>query len=218
MTIDLPAELTRLRRSILSMGAEVEERLRLSVEAVLEQDLDKAISVSERDNEIDEMDVGIEENCLRILALSHPVAGDLRLVLSVLRMDNDLERIADLAGAMSKRAIALQSAPPIDVPDALQQMCQCTRRMLNDALEALANDDTELARRIRRADDRVDDLQREMFAWTQQTIVDDVNSTEAVIDILSVSRKLERIADLSTNIAEDVIFLIEGSVVRHSSA
>jgi len=217
MTLDLHDELTRLRRTILSMGAAVEYRLSEAVGSVLENDLNKAAFVIEGDREIDEMDVDIEENCLRILALSQPVAKDLRLVLSALRINNDLERIADLAVAIAKRAKALQSAPAIEFPEALEQMCTQTRGMLSDAMTALADDNTDLARQIRRSDDRVDDLQRDIFAWTQQAIMDDVQTTESVIDVLSVARKLERIADHATNIAEDIIFLIEGAVVRHTA-
>jgi phosphate transport system protein len=216
MPIDLQAELTELRRGILTMGAAVEGRVRQAVEALLHRDREAARVVRKGDNEIDRMELDIEEECLRILALSQPVAGDLRFVLSVMRINSEFERIGDLARSIAKRVNALSKLAPSDIPDALVRMAEETEQMLSDALTALTEEDAVLARRVRRADERVDDLQKEMYHWVKQEIPLHVESTATSIEYLSIARKLERVADLSTNISEEVIFLVEGRVVRHA--
>lgn len=215
MAIDLQSELTECRRAILSMGAAVEQRVNHVIDAMLQNDFDVARGVRRGDAEIDAMDLDIEAECLRILALSQPVAGDLRFVLAVMRINGDLERIGDCAKSIGKRVMALTKGQPIAVPPSLVDMASATREMLSNALEAFADEDVPLSRQVRRDDQRVDDLQKEIFAWVQEQIPRDVDSTKAAIDILSIARKLERISDLCTNIAEDVIFFVEGSVVRH---
>lgn len=216
MPIDLQTELTYLRRSILSMGALVEQRVHMAIDGLLHNDLEAAMTVKKGDDEVDAMEVRIEEACLRILALSHPVAKDLRFVLAVMRINNDLERIGDLARSVAKRALHLGDSQPITLPSGMEKMANATRQMLADSLASLTEGDVELARRIRAADKRVDDLLKEIFAWVQTEIPRHVEATKASIDILSVARRFERISDLATNIAEDVIFLIEGELVRHS--
>lgn len=218
MGIDLKAELRELKRNILSMGATVEQRLRMAVDAVLKRDIESAHLVRVGDTEIDQMEVEIEEECLRILALLAPVAGDLRFVLSIMRINGELERVADLARSVAKRAIDLHRLDRPDLPDALFTMAEAAKDMFSDSLAALADGDTALARRICKSDDRVDDLQKEVFAWVQQEIPHHIEKTEALLDLLSVARKLERISDIATNIAENVIFLAEGTVIKHQHA
>ncbi len=216
MPIDLQTELTYLRRSILSMGALVEQRVHMAIDGLFRADINAATKVRKGDDEVDAMEVRIEEACLRILALSHPVAKDLRFVLAVMRINNDLERIGDMAKSVAKRALHLAEAGPVDLPAGLEKMAIATQQMLADALASLTDGDVELARRIRAADKRVDDLLKEIFAWVQLEIPRHVEATKSSIDILSVARRFERISDLATNMAEDVIFLIEGELVRHS--
>lgn len=214
--MDLQNELIRLRRMILTMGASVEQRVSEAADSLFRHDIQEAREVRTGDDEIDAMDLDVEAECLRILALSHPVAGDLRFVLAVVRINNNLERMADLAASIAKRVLALEDhRTSVALPEALEDMGRCTLRMLSDALAALANEDTALCNQVRRADDRVDDLFKELFIWAQQAIRDNVDVTASVVDVLSIARKLERIADMATNIAEDVIFLVEGAVVRH---
>lgn len=215
MTVELERELTDLRRSILAMGAAVEQRVRMVAAALRDHDVVPARTVREGDDEIDEMDLGIEAECLQILALSQPVAGDLRFVLAVMRINSDLERIGDCAKSMGKRILSLERGTAIELPPGLLEMADRTRRMLADALGALAKNDVDLAGSVRRADDRVDELQKELFAWGTRTIPRHVETTSSAIDVLSIARQLERAADLSTNIAEDVLFIVEGEVVRH---
>ncbi|MHC5113623.1 MAG: phosphate signaling complex protein PhoU [Planctomycetota bacterium] len=217
MAIDLQTELTEIRRAILNMSASVEQRVNAAIDALLESDVDRAREVRGGDDEIDEMDLDIETECLRVLALSQPVAGDLRFVLSVMRINSDLERVADLARSLSKRVISLSKRDPVALPPPIRDMAERTRAMVGDAIAALADENADLAKRVRRADDRVDDLHREMFAWVQEQLPSHVDSTRALLDILSASRKLERMADLATNIAEDVVFLVEGAIIRHQT-
>lgn len=218
MPINLNQELTELRRMILGMGALVEERLALVIEALVNRNYEMAQRVRHGDREVDLMEVEIEETCLRVLALSQPVATNLRFVLAVLRINSDLERIADLAKSIAKRILDMQDAPAFHAPPSLIEMANHTRQIVSDALAALANEDTVQSRRVRRADDRIDDLQKEVFAWANSEIPRNVTATQGAIDVLSITRALERIGDHAENIAEDVIFLVEGMIVRHQES
>jgi len=215
MPINRSDELREVKRNILSMGATVEQRLRMAIDGLLKRDVDAARLVRAGDAEIDQMEVDLEEECLRILALSAPVASDLRFVLSIMRINGELERVADLARSIAKRAIDLYRLDRIDYPSAVNTMADAAQSMFSDALVALSDGDTAMARKVCKADDRVDDLQKEVFAWVQEHLRDDPDDIEALLDVLSVARKLERIGDISTNIAENVIFLAEGTVVKH---
>ena len=215
MSIDLPSELTLLRRSILEMCSEIELRLDQALKGLFQKKKNPALEVRHGDKDVNEME--IEAICLRILALSNPVAGDLRFVLAVMRINNNLERIGDLEKSIAKRALSLIKNP-MDLPDGLPVMAETTRDMLRACVQALADEDAERARKVRQSDQIVDDLQKEVIAWVQQEIPRQIDSTAAAIDIMSIARKLERIADVATNISEDVIFLVEGSMVRHTSS
>jgi phosphate transport system protein len=213
--IDLIQELAEVRRLIIALGNTVQQQVERAIAALHTRDIALARQVRQDDTEINSRELDIENECLRILALSHPVAGDLRFVMAVLRINSNLERIGDKAKTIAKRIIDLTDCAPLSLPPALVQMSKEARSMLSDALTALANEDAELCRQVRMSDDRVDALQKELFSWAHKLIPEHVESTHAVIDVLSISRALERIADLSTNVAEDVIFLVEGSIVRH---
>jgi phosphate transport system protein len=217
MPINAKTELTELRRRILSMGAAVESRVDRVLDALIRQDYELARSVRHGDREIDQMEVDIEQACMRILALAPPVAGDLRFVLAVLRINSDLERTADLAKSIAKRILDMEEAPAFRVPDALIKMATYARGMLSDVLGALANQDVATCQRIRREDKRVDDLQKEVFGWAHREIPIHTECTQGAIDVLSITRAVERIGDQVTNIAEDVIFMVEGSIVRHKA-
>lgn len=151
-----------------------------------------------------------------MLALSQPVASDLRFIVAVLRINGDLERIGDLAKGISKRLIDIDQAPAIQIPEPLLNMGERCGAMASDALSALADEDVRLCRRIRKADKTVDELQKDVFSWVHTELPSRIGSTEAVIGMLSICRSLERISDHACNIAEDVTFLVEGTVVRHS--
>jgi phosphate transport system protein len=216
MAIDLKTEILNLRRGLLAMGAATEQRLDFAVRALLEQDVAAAAAVKAGDNEIDAMEVDLETQCMKVLALGAPVAHDLRFVLSVVRISADFERIADLSRGIAKKVIRWSdSSRPVEVPGALADMAEASKTMLADVLAALADEDPELCREVRRADRRVDDLNKEVVAGARQLIQDDVSRTAEGIDLMQIAQRLERIADITTNIAEDVIFLVEGRVVRH---
>lgn len=217
MGMMLQRELTEIRRMILALGATVEQRLAIAVESIVDRDFSAAEKVRHGDRQIDEKEVEIEEHCLRILALTQPVASDLRFILAVLRINQDLERIGDLVKSISKRMLDLRTAPFLDMPEALRAMAHAAREMVADTLSSLADEDSARARRVRRADQRLDDLQKEIFAWIHIEIPAHVEATQSAIDILSIARTLERIGDLATSIAEDVIFLVEGRIVRHTA-
>jgi phosphate transport system protein len=217
MAIDLKTEILNLRRGLLAMGAATEQRLDFAVRALLEQDVAAAAAVKAGDNEIDAMEVDLETQCMKVLALGAPVAHDLRFVLSVVRISADFERIADLSRGIAKKVIRWSdSSRPIEVPGALADMAEASKTMLADVLAALSDEDPELCREVRRADRRVDDLNKEVVAGARRLIQDDVSRTAEGIDLMQIAQRLERVADITTNIAEDVIFLVEGRVVRHA--
>lgn len=216
-THDLPSSLTALRRSILTMSAAVEEHVEVCLRMFLRGDREAAREAISRDRLIDQMDLRVEAECVQVLARFAPVARDLRFVLAVLRIDNDLERIADLAKGVAKRTLYGEGNDDFEKPAALSLMIDHTLRMLSDALKALADNDADLARHVRANDQVVDDLQRRIYEWATNEIPAHVESTGGMINVLSVTRAVERIADLSTNIGEDIVFMTEGSVVRHSN-
>ena len=216
MAIDLQTEIVTLRRSLLAMGAATERRLDLAVRALLHGDVAAAQEVKSGDSEIDAMEVELETQCMRILALGSPVAHDLRFVLSVVRISADFERIADLSRGISKKVIRWAAGTgPAEVSAPLADMASATQQMLADVLAALSDEDVERCREVRRADRLVDDLNKEVVAGSREAIRTDVARSGEAIDMMQIAQRLERIADITTNIAEDVIFLVEGRVVRH---
>jgi len=216
MAIDLQTEILNLRRSLLAMGAATERRVGLAVRALVEGDVAAAQEVKASDAEIDTMEVELETQCMRILALGSPVAHDLRFVLSVVRISGDFERIADLSRGIAKKVVRWSiGSGPAEVPGTLADMATSAQSMMADVLAALADEDAELCREVRRADRRVDNLNKEVIATSRQVIQNDPSHTAEAIDMMQIAQRLERIADITTNIAEDVIFLVEGRVVRH---
>ena len=215
MAVDLPTELLSLRRELLVLGALVEQQVAQTVEAMFTSNAELAQEVKERDVEVDAIDLRIEEDCMRLLALGSPVASDLRQLLATLRISGELERIADLAKGISKRIIKLSKLDAIKLPDAMISMAEATKSMVSDALAALANEDVELCRGVRRADNLVDALNKEILAWSRDEIPRNIENTRAAIHVLTMAQRLERLADITTSIAEDVIFLVEGRIVRH---
>ena len=216
MAIDLQTEMLTLRRNLLAMGAATEQRLSLATFALVEGNVDAARAVKGGDAEIDAMEVDLETQCMRILALGSPVAHDLRFVLSVIRISADFERIADLSRGIAKKVLRWGNGNgPTEVPGALADMASSASAMLGDVLAALSDEDVERCREVRRADRSVDDLNKEVVASSRQLIHEDVSRTAEAIDMMQIAQRLERIADIATNIAEDVIFLVEGRIARH---
>jgi phosphate transport system protein len=215
MTKHLQRDLEQLKKQLLEVGSLVEEGTHKAIVALTEFRSDLAEEVLALDHEIDRREVEIEEECLKILALHQPVARDLRFVIGVLKVNNDLERMGDQAVNIAERAVLLSKHPPLGLPLDFHRMAEVVRTMLRSALDAHVNEDTELAKSVRLMDDEVDDLHREMFGMLESRMCDESGVVKRSIAYLSASRDLERIADLATNIAEDVIFMVDGQVVRH---
>ncbi|NUQ65533.1 MAG: phosphate signaling complex protein PhoU [Pirellulales bacterium] len=216
MSVHLDREIGRLKKTILSLCALVEEQAQIAVQALLERDEEAAREVESRDTEIDHREVEIEEDCLKILALYQPVAADLRFIVSALKINNDLERIGDLAVNIARKAITFASQPPMEIPFDLGRMWQKVQGMLRDSLDAMVNLDARLANEVCGRDDEVDEIKHEIRQRAEDMIRIEPEKTAALLTLVAVSRNLERIADHATNIAEDVIYMVEGHIVRHA--
>ena len=217
MRTHLHREIENLKKKILSLGAVVEELVRTAVRAVAERDGELAAKGIGADVEIDQREVDLEEECLKILALHQPVAIDLRFVIAVLKINNDLERIGDLAVNIAERAAFIATQPEMDIPFDFPNMVDKVQVMLRDSLDALVNMDPHLAHAVILADDEVDAIHRRMFFQIREGFRTKSDQIEQLTHYMLVSRHLERIADHATNIAEDVIYMIEGQIVRHKT-
>lgn len=204
-----------LERNLLKLGAVVEDHLHQGILSLETRDTALAQKIMDGDEIIDEMEVEIEEECQKILALHQPVANDLRFIIAALKINNDLERIGDLIVNIAERAIFLSQNPVIDVPLDFGAMSNATKKMLRVSIDAMVQQDTKMAIGVCDADDEVDAMNREMFIKVQKGIQENPQHVEILIHLLSISRHLERIADLATNIAEEVIYMINGDIVRH---
>jgi len=215
MSMHLRAEVERLKKKILHQGAVVEDDVRKAVWAVDRRDAALAAEVIENDIHIDQTEVEIEEDCLKVLALYQPVAIDLRFIIAILKINNDLERIADLAVNIAERAAYLATRDPVAFPFDFPTMAEKTQTMLTQSLDAMVNLDCDLAEEVCQADDEVDAMNRRMYATVERGIKERPDQADILIHLLSISRHLERIADGATNIAEDVIYMVKGEIVRH---
>jgi phosphate transport system protein len=208
-------ELSQVKVRLLTMSGEAEAALRLAVEALLERSPEKAAQVIAGDKVIDGMEVGIEETCIDLLALQQPMARDLRMLVAAIKIANDLERVGDHAVNLAQSAERLERSRPI-VPDPeIQEMARMAREMLSDALEAFVRGDAAAGREICIRDDKVDALNRSVFRILLTHMMEDPHVIGAAMELFLVSRNLERVADLATNIAEDVVFLVEGKSIKH---
>jgi len=218
MTSLLNKELAQLEKQLLALTAMVEENVQLSFKSLTKGDVALAGKLIKSEQEINRMEVELEEECLKILALHQPVANDLRLIVAVLKINNNLERIADLAVNIAERALAVAKAPRVTCPLNLDDMAERVIAMLGQALDSLVNADLELAHSVLELDEEVDTLHGGNYQLFKDHILKSPETIDAVLSYLTVSRHLERIADLATNIAEDVIYLNEGTIVRHTLA
>ncbi|MBW6512816.1 MAG: phosphate signaling complex protein PhoU [Desulfuromonadaceae bacterium] len=218
MTSFLHKELAALQKQLLTLTALVEESVQLSFKALTERDVVLANRLIAADDTINRMEVELEEECLKILALHQPVANDLRTIVAILKINNNLERIADQAVNISERAVAVAKAAPIESPLVLADMAKRVIAMLGKALDALVDSDLELANTVLRLDDEVDALHGRNYKLFTSYVRGNPEKIDTILNYLTVSRHLERIADLATNIAEDVIYLNEGTIVRHTIA
>jgi phosphate transport system protein len=204
-----------LKQKILEVGGLVEEAIANAISAMLNRDGKLAQRVITDDTAIDQMEVEVEEDCLKILALYQPVAADLRFVVAILKINNDLERIGDLARNIAKRVNYLSKSDPIELPFSLREMTTKVQSMVRMSLDALVNGDPSLARQVREEDDAVDNERKKIADHIISLIKKMPERVEYLLKLNSVSKHLERIADMATNIAEDVIYMVEGEIVRH---
>jgi phosphate transport system protein len=217
MAVHFMRELDNLKRLSLTMAAMAEENLRLAVKSANDRDEPLARKVIEADHDIDRQEVAVEEECLKILALYQPVAHDLRFVVAMIKINHDLERIGDLAVNIAERAIVLAQRAQVSRDYNLRGLADISIRMVARSLDALINQDAKLAREIWLSDDEADKANRELLSAVEEDIARDPSQLAALLAITSISRTLERIADHATNIAKDVIYMIEGDIVRHRS-
>ncbi|MFQ5470877.1 MAG: phosphate signaling complex protein PhoU [Gammaproteobacteria bacterium] len=217
MNTHLFREIESIKRKILSISAIVEENVSKSVMALIERNTNYADEIIKSDEKVDQMEVALEEECLKVLALYQPVAIDLRFIVSVLKINNDLERIGDLAVNIAKQAHRMASLTPVTIPDGINLMVTNVQLMLKISLDALIKMDPELAVDVCERDQEVDDLHKKTFSYVEQQIKENPDQTSEMIHLVGISRYLERIADHATNIAEDVIYMVEGEISRHST-
>lgn len=211
----LERELNKLRKKILALSAIVEGSIEKSLLSLTRHDARLAREVIESDHEIDQLEVEIEEDCLKILALYQPAAIDLRYVVGILKMNNDLERMGDLAVNIAERAAYLADKKGSKLFLDFTIMGEKTIAMVKKALDSLIKMDAKMAEEVCAADDEVDDINRELLYLIQDYIEQNPQEVKLLIHLLLVSRHLERIADKATNIAEDVIYMTKGVIIRH---
>jgi len=211
----LEMEIENLKKLILSLSAKVEDNVYKAVKSLTERDSSIADEIIKSDPGIDDTEVTIEEECLKVLALHQPVAGDLRFIVAILKINSDLERMGDLAVNIAERAMFLATRERPDIPLDLPLMAEKTKAMMKKSLDSLMKQDAKLAHEVLETDDEIDAMNREMYARIQEAIRRKPEQLESLIHLLSCSRHLERIADHATNIAEDVIYMIDGVIVRH---
>ena len=215
MAKHLQIEIERLKKRLLTVGGEVVDAIQKALLALEARRAEIAAQVMQGDGRIDRGEVEIEEECLKLLALYQPVAEDLRFIAAVMKINNDLERMGDEAVNIAEHAAFLAQAEPIPMPPQLSLITAAAMRMVQESLDAFVNSDVQEARRICAEDDEVDQLNREIISSVWATMKQDPQTIERATHLFSVSRHLERIADHATNIAEDVVYMVEGKIIRH---
>ena len=217
MTKHIERQVDQLKERILRVGTLVEEAISKSITALINRDVQLAQRVAASDEQIDRMEVEVEEECLKILALYQPVAADLRFVVAVLKINNDLERMGDLAKNIAKRVAQLANGEPCELPPEIRTMAMQAQEMVKQSLDAVVQADPALARQVREEDDAVDEYRQQIRRKVLKGIMEHPENVENLLRVNSVSKHIERIADMATNIAEDVIYMVEGDIVRHRS-
>jgi len=215
MSIILEKEINNIRKNLMHLSTIVDESVRKSVNAVLEKDEKLAISIIESDNIIDKLEVEIEEECLKVLALHHPVAIDLRYIIACMKINSDLERIGDLTVNIAERAIAIAKHKDEDIPVDFSPIMEKTQQMLSKSINGLIDLNEKNVKDVLIMDNEVDNLNKEIHNKIIKLIKEKPKKTKYFLHILGVSRQLERIADYATNICEDIIYMTEGKIIRH---
>jgi len=208
-------QISDLKQNLLLMSGRAEAIIRKALEALSRRDPALAEEVFGDDSAIDRMEIDIEEGCIQLLALQQPLAGDLRLITAALKISADLERIGDHAVNIAGCAKQLASKAPVKPLADLADLAEKSIAMLRDALDAFVRGDAEAARQLVRRDDEVDALNRQLFAELMRRMIADPQQVERSMTLVLVGRNLERIADLATNVAEEVVFIAEARIIKH---
>lgn len=217
MKIHMERELDQLKRKMLSLGTRVEEQVRMAIHAFETRDGELAEKVVHEDEAIDQAEVEVEEDCLKIIALHQPVAVDLRFLTATIKINSDLERAGDEAVNIAERVMSIARKAPVPVPFEYGAMAEKSESMLKSSLDSLVNMDADLAYKVCLMDDEVDDIKRDIYDKIKEVIREHPDRVGYLINLLLISRHLERIADHATNIAEEVIYMVEGEITRHRS-
>jgi len=208
-------ELDQLRTMLIRMGSLVEEQIDCAVKAITEADVTLARLVMQRDKKVDEYDNSLDQQCLRIFALTQPVAMDLRLLMAALKINNELERIGDIAVNLAERVEPLRAYQDFVRTTYLKRMADAAREMVKSAIDSFVNNDPALARKVLESDDFIDNLDRETFNLMVKTMKESPEFVEPAAHVIILSRHIERLADHATNISEDVIFLVNARIIKH---
>ena len=218
MTRHFHEELDALKQTLLAMGGLVEDQIRRAMQALLERDDVIAQEVIDRDRQVNAYDVEVDEQCVNLLALHQPAASDLRFITTAMKIVTDLERIGDQAVNIAQRALELNREPQLKPYIDLPRMADRAQRMVKESLDAFVAGDTAQARRVCAADAEVDALKEQIFRELLTYMMEDPRTVSRAIRVILISRFMERVADHATNIAEMVIYLVEGKMVRHTLA
>ena len=208
-------ELNALKEQLLLMGGRAEQVVRKSIEALTRRDLTLASSIHEDDRAIDRLEIEIEERCIRLFALQQPLATDLRFIMAALKISNDLERVGDHAVNIAQGATRLAAEPILKPLVDIPRMAELATAMLHEALDAFVRRDPETARRICRKDDDVDQLNRQVFRELISYMIESPATITRAMELILIARNLERVADLATNVAEEVVFINEARIIKH---
>ncbi len=215
MSTQKEQDLTKLKEKILKMGAAVEDAIKKSIKALVDRDRDLARRVIDGDSIINTYDVEIEEECIRFLALWQPTGSNLRFVTTAIKIITDLERVGDLAVDICERVTELCDEPPLKPYIDLPRMAEASQKMLKDSLDAFLKRDADLAMQVCAADDFVDNLNQQIFNELLLFMLRDPQTISRAIRVTAITKYMERIADHSTNIAEMVVYMVKGKVIRH---
>ena len=218
MSLHLSQDLDEAHNSLLKLSGQVEDMIALAVKSLVERRGSLASEVIQRDTEIDRAEVRIEEECLKMLALHQPVAADLRRITTMMKVNNDLERIADLACNIAQRADSLCQFPEFPIPSGINEMATMITKMVRLSLDAFVHRDIELAKSVIEQDDPVDAKNVQVIEKLAQLMSEDTSKIVAALHCFSASRHLEQIADHAVSIAEDIIYMVEGVIIRHRQA
>jgi phosphate transport system protein len=210
-------EMEVLKSHLVSMSGIAEELVRLAVEALLDRDIKKAQEVVSRDDQLDALELTVDDLAINLLALQQPMARDLRFITAAMKIGNDLERVGDHAVNIAEELEFLLKTSPVPMLPELEEMARIATDMLSDALNAFVNADSRLAREVVSRDDRVDDLHENNFRILLTHMMEDPRKITAGMDLFLVSGNIERIADLATNVAEEVVFFVEGRTIKHNA-